>query len=142
MTRYYVIKWRENQQSTYLYGSQLIWQKEAVHVTNQLMPSGLSFHEWQSRTNYQRDRREPELPLLRPGKTYQLELVSDLLVGSLPYLQIICYDRWEQELVKITIKEGRGDFVYPTETYDYHIRLINAGCQSFRFHQLVLREVD
>lgn len=133
-----LIKWREDQKSTYLYGSQLIWQKDSVFFNNCLMPSGQTIHAWTSRTNYQRDRMEPQLPLLLAGCSYRLTLVVDIEAGAVPYMQVIFYNREEKELECLTIKGGQQIFTYPENSFYYHIRLINAGCQSFVFHHLIL----
>lgn len=138
---FYKIKWRNNQQSTYLYGSVIQFHHQRVNFSNALMPPGTMIYEWKSRTNYQVDRMEPSLPLLVQGKGYLLELILTEVRGNQPYVQILFYNRLNHLVDSLTMKESSLTFIYPREAYYYYIQLINASGEGFVFDHLLLSQL-
>ncbi|MGT2832555.1 accessory Sec system protein Asp3 [Streptococcus halotolerans] len=136
----YTITWDYDAGRSYLYGSELLFQGTRVHFKNHLMPSGQVINCWKSRTNFQADRIEPSLPLLRQGQTYFLSAKIDCQPEQTYMLQITFYDRFDRSLETITLKNGKTSFVYPQGAYAYDISLINAGCSSMTFDFILLSD--
>lgn len=137
-----LIRWKNLNSSTYLYGSELEWLEEGVLFRHSRLPAGTRLHLWSSRTIYQKERQEPQLPLLQVGSTYQLSLSARVNPAGTLYVQISFYDRAERKLDDLVMKEEKLSFIYPKGAYYYQISLINAGCVEVMFESLRLRSLS
>lgn len=136
----FTIKWTDFAAKTYISGSRVRFQGDLVYFENALMPPSFVIHGWSSRTNYQGDRRQPALPRLHRGKTYQITPVLTVTPAQSLYVQVTYFDRLGRELGKTTLKEEEWTFTYPLEAFSYTIDLVNAGCQELVFECLFLEE--
>ncbi|MBF0780166.1 MULTISPECIES: accessory Sec system protein Asp3 [unclassified Granulicatella] len=135
-----VIQWSKGGAS-FLYGTHLEYQKDgSIIFENNLMTSGTIVQEWISHGVYQATRRISPLPLLIPGKTYQLIANMTCVPQNSIFIGIKFFDRYEHELDFVILKESTNQFNVPEQTYQYRIQLINAGCKRIDFHSLVLQE--
>ncbi|CAM3209624.1 accessory Sec system protein Asp3 [Streptococcus pluranimalium] len=136
----YTITWDYYAGSSYLYGSDLVFHGTRVTFNNSLMPSGQVINRWKSRTNFQANRTEPSLPLLKQGQTYDLAAKLNCQPKDAYILQITFYDRFNRSLNSVTLKNDNHSFVYPEGAYAYDISLVNAGCSSLTFDFIMLSD--
>ncbi|MBP2622969.1 accessory Sec system protein Asp3 [Streptococcus oricebi] len=126
---------------SYLFGSTVIYRaRDHVFFENPLMASGQIIHEWSSAWNFQRDRIQPALPLLKRGRTYSLTRKMTTYPAQGVFLKLIFYNRYEEEVGQLIERGERLDFTYPTEAYSYRVQLLSAGLESFDFHYLEISE--
>ena len=70
----WVIRWRNFLTNAYVYGSKIEFKDDfSVVYSNRLMPPGTVIHRWYSKTNFQRQRVEPELPLIDGERAYEIK---------------------------------------------------------------------
>lgn len=141
----WVIRWREFLSDTYVYGSKIEFKEDlSVVYSNRLMPPGTVIHRFYSKTNFQRQRVEPTLPLIDGERAY--EIASDISYNSPEskklMLRIVFYDRYDVEAESIIVREEKAVFQPSIKTYSYCIELINGGNADFTFRSLVLREIS
>lgn len=141
----WVIRWKEFLSDTYVYGSKIEFlEDQSVVYKNRLMPPGTVIHRWYSKTNFQRQRVEPALPLIDGERAY--EITTDLSYNSKEsrelMLRIVFYDRYDKEAESLIVRGGRAVFQPSIKTYSYCVELINGGNADFTFRSLVLREVS
>lgn len=141
----WVIRWREFLSDTYVYGSKIEFlEDQSVVYQNRLMPPGTVIHRWYSKTNFQRQRVEPTLPLIDGERAY--EITSDISYNSPQnrelMLRIVFYDRYDVEAESIIVRNGQAVFKPSIKTYSYCVELINGGNADFTFRSLILREIS
>lgn len=142
----WMIYWNEYASDTYLYGSTIKFHsRDDVEFENSLMPPGTVIKCWYSKTNYQRQRLEPVLPIIDGEGSYRVMLLvegedeaTDLSARVL--LRFVFLDRYEQEVGDLLIRNKVASFQCPLATYSYRIELINAGTTHFHFHSMVIEE--
>ncbi|MGF0112824.1 accessory Sec system protein Asp3 [Streptococcus sp. SGI.013] len=133
------IKWdKVATSSTYLYGSIIRFVGESVRFENLLMPPGKEIYKWMSRTNYQRDRRTPELPVLEFGKTYTLVANMDVIPNRRVFVKIEFFNRLGESIAVKNIRDEETSFTYPEGAFSYTITLMSGGCQALYFTSLEL----
>ncbi|BCP60726.1 accessory Sec system protein Asp3 [Streptococcus parasuis] len=132
------IYWRQDSRSTYLYGTELEFRGDSVYFKNELMPSGNLIHSWYSRTNYQRDREQPQLPVLFRNKRYSLHLEADVIPEGTVYLQIDFYNRSDETIHTKILRSDEAHFTYPNGAFSYAIHLFNANVTELLFHHIDL----
>lgn len=123
---------------SYLYGTELEFLDNEVVWRNPRVASSKHLLKFTSRTNYQAERKSPDLPVLTPGASY--ELVSD--VETIPvdsiFIRINFYNRQNELLHFEIMRDKTCDFICPKDTFVYDIILISSGCTAFRFQKLQL----
>lgn len=139
----WTIYWNEYSSNTYLYGSEIIYHKmDDVEFKNELMPAGTMIKQWYSKTNYQGQRIEPALPMIDGEGIYQIEVDIDCLESEAWQIRLVFYDKYDVEAGFVSIRERVADFQCPLKTYSYRMQLINGGMTQFRFHSIVIREIE
>lgn len=139
----WTIYWNEYSADTYLYGSQIIYhKKDDVEFNNRLMPPGTVIKQWYSKTNYQMQRIEPELPMLDGESAYRIIIHIDAPKDGSCLVRLVFYDRYEVEAGSITLRDPITDFRCPLKTYSYRMQLINGGVTQFHFHSIIIQEID
>ncbi|MTB57706.1 accessory Sec system protein Asp3 [Streptococcus uberis] len=118
---------------SYLYGSQIQIFQEGVLLDNPLMAPGKPLRTYQSRTNYQGNRKSPDLPVLKPGDRYRLELHLETFPEKCYYLQLEFFNRQGERLEEIILRDNELVFKCPDETFSYSLKLVSAGCQKLIF---------
>lgn len=137
--RIHTIYWGPvSSQANYLYGSVIRYTGRSVYFENLRFASGKPIKTWLSRTNYQANRRSPELPLLHPGKRYRLEQNILIEPEGTAYFQLRYFNRQNEEIGREILRQGEEDFIYPEEAYTYTLTLVSGGCQRLHFKSLVL----
>ncbi|MGT2965245.1 accessory Sec system protein Asp3 [Streptococcus acidominimus] len=138
-----VIRWREVYSgSAYLYGSSLDFSDESVLFQNPRLASGKPIVSFLSRTNYQGNRRSPDLPVLTPNQTYFLE--RDILAepaGRL-FVQIDFFNRQNEKISFEVLRQGVEQFTCPADTFSYKISILSAGCTQIRFKEMRLYQEE
>lgn len=141
-TKSWRIYWRDYCSQTFLYGSEISFlSKNNVRYRNRLISPGSIINEWFSKTNYQAMRIEPTLPLIEGGLYYQIETFIECFDESAVLLRIVFFDKNEEEIESIILKNTKGIMKYPIKAYSYKIQLINIGIADFCFHSLVITEM-
>lgn len=135
------VRWGSLNSPAALYGTALTLDASGeVRLVNRLMPSGTTIQEWYSFTDYQSVRDTPALPLLRAGKTYRV----DPAMGSSPpdsvIFEVRYFDRFDELVRADVLYPPSYAFEYPEDCHHYVIRLLNAGCDEFRFTTFRLLE--
>lgn len=137
------VYWNEFASNTYTYGSRIRFHaKDDVEFENELMPPGTVIKEWYSKTNFQRDKIEPALPIIDGEGKYQISSFVDCPEDENYLLRLVFYDRFENEVDSVSVWERTENFKCPLKTYSYRLQLINGGLTSFRFHSVVIREIS
>lgn len=138
----WTIYWNEQTYKTYLYGSKITFHKKNdVAFQNRLMPPGTVINRWYSKTNYQRDRVEPSLPMIDGESEYQISVSIDYPEGGECLLRLVFYDKYETEAGYLIVRDQTMRFRCPLKTYSYEMQLIGAGASAFHFHHVRIREV-
>lgn len=137
------VYWNEFASNTYTYGSRIRFHaKDDVEFENELMPPGTVIKEWYSKTNFQRDKIEPALPIIDGEGKYQISSSIDCPEDEKYLLRLVFFDRFENEVDSVSVWERTENFKCPLKTYSYRLQLINGGLTSFRFHSVVIREIS
>jgi accessory secretory protein Asp3 len=139
----WIIYWDEYASDTYLYGSQVDFiARDHVSFINSLMPSGTIIKEWFSKTNYQKQRIEPSLPMIDGEGRYRLTVNIDCPDDQNWLIRIVFFDRYDTEVDSMIIRDKETDFKCSLRTYSYSIQLINGGMDRFDFHSMVITELE
>lgn len=141
----WVVRWRHYMADSYMYGSKIEFKDDrSVVYKNRLMPPGTVIHKWFSQTNFQAQRVEPSLPLIDGEAVYSIVMNIDYNSPESKelMLRILFYDRYDEEVDSIIVREGRAVFKPSIKTYSYCIELINGGNADFTFRSLVIKEVS
>lgn len=126
---------------TYMYGSKVnILGSENLVFENHLLSSGEVIVSWLMQVNYQAARIEPQLPLLQPGKKYQLHLIATTWPVDGVYIRVVFKDINGHIITSEVIRGGQGEFVYPQDAHEYQIELLAAGCYKIHFKRLEIEE--
>ena len=138
----WVVYWNEYSSDTYLYGSKITYHtRDDVEFENRRMPSGTIIKQWYSRTNYQRQKIEPALPMIDGEGRYHISLDASAEPEGGLLMRLIFYDRYDGEAGSQIIRDGKGDFQCPLKTFSYEVQLINGGVTQFHFHSITITEV-
>lgn len=137
-----IIKWRNQSRHSYLFGTSLLFQNQRVFFDNNLMPPGTVINEWFSQLNYQANRANPELPLLKRGKRYSIELRAQSVPVNRLYMNVSFKNRFGSEVDSIVLKNGEGEFIFPELAYSYSIQLMSGGCHSFDFDYFIINSSE
>lgn len=139
----WTIYWNEYSADTYLYGSEITYhKKDDVEFLNRLMPPGTVIKQWYSKTNFQMQKIEPALPMIDGESSYRISINIDMPENENCLVRLVFYDRYEIEAGNITLRDSVTDFRCPLKTYSYRLQLINGGITGFRFHSIVIQEID
>lgn len=136
------IYWDEYVSKTYLYGATLKYHdKKDVEYSNRLMPPGTVIKEWYSKTNYQRDRIEPSLPIIDGESQYKIDIDIESPQSEGIIVRLVFYDKYEMEAGDVIVRSNSMKFKCPLKTYSYRMQLINGGFESLRFHSISIKEI-
>ncbi|MBF0778470.1 accessory Sec system protein Asp3 [Streptococcus cuniculi] len=133
------IRWREVYSgSAYLYGSLVDFSEDNVTFYNPRLASGKPIVRFTSRTNYQGERRSPNLPLLIAHHRYRLErqIVSE--PADRVFIQIDYYNRQNEKISFEILRKGKEVFTCPAGVAFYTITVLSAGCQRVHFEEMRL----
>lgn len=139
METVYLIGWGEDYNDTYGYGAEIRFQdKGRVHYASPMMPSGSRIKSWRSKTNFQAERKAPELPLLINGQEYHIQL--DMTCDKEEAIQLLIefYDTDERLIEEYFYNELAGDFTYPQAAASYAVHLINKDHRELIFEGLMI----
>ena len=126
---------------TYMYGSTVVKRQDGyVQYYNPLVPSGSDLKSWVAIQNYQSDRTQPDLPLLKKGHSYDLTANLEAVPTGSVFLKVSFLDRYDNEIKQLIEKSTQMTFVYPHEAYTYSISLLSAGVKELDFYSLKLEE--
>lgn len=137
------IYWNEYAKDTYIYGTELFFHsKNDIEFRNELMPPGTVIKRWLSKTNYQRDRIEPALPMIDGEGRYHIRLDVSAEPPDGLILMLVFYDRYDKEAGIQIIRDSEADFQCPLKTFSYEVQLINSGVTEFHFHSIEITEIS
>lgn len=138
----WTIYWNEYSSDTYLYGSKLYFhKKDDVEFINKLMPPGTVIKEWYSKTNFQKQKIEPTLPIIDGESKYQITINIDTPENENCLVRLVYFDRYEIEAGSLTLRDKITIFKCPLKTYSYKLQLINGGVTNMHFHSIIIQEV-
>ena len=135
----YLIYWDNYAQNTYLYGSTFRTREDgSVYFENERMPSGFPIKTWSSRTNYQRDRFEPQLPLLVEEERYRVKVCMKADPEGSVLLRVEFFNR-QNERISYQFLEGEDcTFEVPKGTWYYRLELVQSGSRRLVFYGILL----
>lgn len=137
----WIIYWDEYNADTYIYGSEIRFhRRDDVEYKNSLIPPGTVIKQWYSKTNFQRQHREPSLPMIDGEGCYSISIHMDLLPGESALVRLVFYDRYDNEVGYFNVRGNFARFQCPLKTYSYTLQLINSGVTHFHFHSIVMQE--
>lgn len=135
------IYWKEHSYDTFLYGAKITFHaKDDVEYENRLLPAGTVIKQWYSKTNYQMQRIEPELPIIDGESEYEITFDMTSYNDAMCLLRLVFYDRFENEVGYLNLREKKRKFRCPLKTYSYRMQLIYAGAPHFHFHSVVIEK--
>ncbi|MFT9373801.1 accessory Sec system protein Asp3 [Liquorilactobacillus hordei] len=135
-----LIYW-EDASTSYLFGTKLKFErKDKVIFENELMSPGKELVSWSSKTIFQFNRKSPQLPLLKKGYEYRINLKLKAWPENSVWLKITFRDSKDQIIEDFFVKESSSVFKLPDQTASYQFSLINAGCEKVIFKRLELAE--
>ncbi|MCR5785068.1 MAG: accessory Sec system protein Asp3 [Eubacterium sp.] len=136
------IYWDEYASDTYLYGSEVNFlARDDVRFKNLLMPPGTVIKQWYSKTNFQKQKIEPALPMIDGEATYRLVVSMDVPEYEECMVRLVFYDKYENHAGTLTTKEKVTEFRCPFKTYSYRMQLINGGVNTLNFHWVEIQEI-
>lgn len=139
----WIVYWSEYTADTYLYGSEVIFhKKDDVEFRNTRMPPGTVIKQWYSRTDYQRQKIEPALPIIDGEGRYRICMNIDCRRDENYLVRLVFYDRYENETGTVILRDRTEEFRCPPDTYSYTMQLINGGVTEFRFHSIEIWETE
>lgn len=139
----WTIYWNEYSSDTYLYGSEINYHRmDNVEFKNNLIPSGTVIKQWYSKTNYQRQRIEPALPIIDGESRYRITVNMDCQENETWLVRLVFYDKYDVEVGYVTVRDKEMEFQCPLKTYSYRLQLINGGMTRFYFHSIEIREIE
>ncbi len=137
----YSIRWNNLANESYLYGSSIVFESNGtVKFSNHLMPPGQIIRKWQSVTNYQALRHEPQLPILEEGECYEIRSYATCKPDGGVKLRLKFFDRQGEEKETIIIDDLIDEFVCPNGASNYDLDLINAGAEELVFHHIEIQK--
>lgn len=139
----WIVYWNEYSSDTYMCGSEITYHRtDDVEFKNNLMPSGTVIKQWYSKTNYQRQRIEPTLPMIDGESGYQIVVHMECPEQEAWLVRLVFYDKFDVEVGSIVVRDKVTEFKCPLKTYSYRMQLINGGMTHFHFHSVEIREIE
>lgn len=138
----YYIYWNNLSANSYLYGSEIYSRDGETVFENLLMPPGLEIKKWVSVTNFQAHRTIPRLPRLRQGRHYKIQLKAESYPEDSLYIKIEFFNYYKESISNIIIKDKKGEFEFPIDTYNYEVSLVNAGCEKVTFRYIKILDIE
>jgi accessory Sec system protein Asp3 len=141
MANCYLVKWGNDFSDSENEGATIAFLDYGlVSYENPLASSGLMLKSWEMTMNYLDQRKSPSLPLLEPGKSYQIEILAEIFPEDSLQLAVEFYDE-EGKLLDVTYLETMsGSFFYPSEASRYKVVLNNKNNESLLFQYLKIIE--
>jgi accessory secretory protein Asp3 len=139
MKSFFVIKWPFDTDQTYNYGSKIRFKDGYVEFSNPQMSPGGKIHTWKSKINYKDNFKALDLPLLKGGAEYQIQVdIKQKPINSI-HLQFDFYDAEGQLIANPVFTEMTTNFVVPTGTDHYESSLVNLNNQQAVFNYMVIQ---
>ena len=131
------IKWQEvHSGSAYLYGTSLRFLEDSVIFTNERLASGKPLMTFLSKTHYQGNRCEPDLPVLIPNEKYVIESNISSEPLNRIFIQLNFFNRLGEKMSFEVLRDCKGEFLYPEEAYAYDVTVFSSGCSQMHFHDI------
>lgn len=138
----WIIYWKDYMSDAYTYGSKVSFHAiDDIEFENPMMPSGMAIKKWFSKTIFQLQRIEPNLPIIDGEATYKIKVDMEVPIEEGIFIKIVFYNKYDVEVGNVIIRNKEGIFRCPLSTYKYEVQLISAGATYFRFHSIVLQEI-
>ncbi|MCD8379752.1 MAG: accessory Sec system protein Asp3 [Lachnospiraceae bacterium] len=135
----YMIRWDSCSANPYLYGSSVRYMPDgSVRFENELMPSGYVINEWSSDTNFQRDRHEPQLPILWEECSYTFRAYYSEKPAHTVFLRVDFYDHQGSGLGYQIFDKKMGSFRVPKGMFRYTMQLVSGGMKKVNFYGMEL----
>lgn len=133
MQNLYRIKWGNQLEYNYAFGSTIKFSKDSVIYENTMQSPGSLIHTWNSRGGRIDLHIYPTLPILVPGNDYLLKLRFNEHPENSIAVKIEFFDT---ELVPVDEKYIVGKevkFTYPSNASHYKINLVNLNNTNLEF---------
>ncbi len=135
----WLVYWDDFGQDAYTSGSSIRFDWDgSVVFENEGMPPGFPVKEWYSETDYQTQRREPELPILQEKESYHIFADKQDFPEGGSFLRLNFYDQKGDLLEFRMIPENEGTFVYPEGAFRYSMQLVQGGASRIFFRRIEL----
>ena len=136
------IKWGEVG-GTFMYGTSVTYHPDQhISLYNPLVASGEIIRSWTSSLNYQANRVQPSLPLLKRKHDYEISMNMECQPEHGIYIKLVFYDRYGGVIEEKVEKIKTFSFTYPDDTYTYQVSLLSAGFESLDFYSFTIKELN
>lgn len=136
------VYWNEYSSDTYLYGSEIKFlENHRVEFYNKLMPAGTVIKKWYSKTNFQRQKIEPSLPMIDGEGEYKIILDVTVDPQENCMARLVFFDHFYKEIGYRFLRDKEEIFRCPLNTYSYELHLINGGVSHFIFNVIEIQEI-
>ncbi|MEY8537904.1 accessory Sec system protein Asp3 [Lactococcus muris] len=135
-----LIKWGKRFNQAYNYGSEITLESHRVTFSSPMMPVGTTIKAWHSKGSYGEDRAAPLLPLLKPGKTYEVIFFIQENPKNQFRVNIDFRDQFGQITATQYFEELHFTFQYPHNAAHYSINLNNIKHEKLVFYDIILME--
>ena len=105
------------------------------------MPPGTIIKQWYSKTNFQRQKIEPTLPIIDGESKYQITINIDTPDDQVCMMRLVFFDRYEVEVGSVVLRDKVTVFRCPLKTYSYILQLINSGVSNLHYHSVIIQEI-
>lgn len=112
----------------------------SVTFSNEMLSPGAIISSWYSKPQHLFGRSNAMLPILKPAVTYHLTVNMLADRDRSTQIQLIFYDANDQEISRENLDET-GNFVYPQESHNFQINLVNIRHRWIHFSDLQINEV-
>lgn len=135
-----LIKWGKRFNQAYNYGSEITLDSHQVTFSSPMMPVGTTIKAWHSKGSYGEDRVAPLLPLLKPGKTYEVIFFIQENPKNQFRVDIDFRDQFGQITATQYFEGLHFTFQYPHNAAHYSINLNNIKHETLVFYDILLIE--
>ena len=126
-----------------MYGTSVTYhQDQNISLYNPLVASGEIIRSWTSSLNYQANRVQPSLPLLKRKHDYEISMNMECRPTNGVYTKIAFFDRYGDVIEEKVEKVKTFPFTYPDDTYTYQVSLLSAGFESLDFYSFSIEEMN
>ena len=138
----YYLYWTTLDGSSFISGAVIEFDKDrSVHYSAPYKPTGVTIQSWKSHTTYWNSKSFPKLPLLIPGKEYQLDFDIEMDPKQSLFVKVRYFDRYKHDIGQEIVNSEGKIIQVPSNMYSYEISLLDFGNKSFKFKHIHLASI-
>lgn len=134
----YVVHWGDLSMDTYLYGSSLTLNNYRIVFENKMMPPEVAIKKWHMISDYSKEKNEPLLPFLEPGRTYHIRSYIESVPKNRWFIRINFYDTRDRLVSFFMTNKDKDTFTFPIDCYYYDMQLLRGNADKIVFERIDL----